>query len=972
MGAKLAAQPRNVTFDHKLEPHVRVHHALAGRTRLRLAPLHGRADLLSALARRIAAREHIRDVIENPWSSSLLVAHDEALSAEAVAHLVREIWRRGLTAPVAAAQADEHRPWHALPPAKVLSAFSSTHGLSDDEARLRLVHIGENRLAEPAAPSPVAVISGQLKSAPVALLMGSAALSLATGALVDAVLALGVIALNAGIGASTQSGTARLIRRLARQTDPDAVVLRHGLETHVPTSRVAPGDWIVLKTGAAVPADGRLIEAEALLIDESSLTGESFPTEKTADASVEPGAPLAERRTMVHRGGVVTNGMGVAVVTATGAATEIGRIRRMLESEEAPKAPMERALDRLGMRLTFACLGASGVLAILLGVRGAPFAAVAKSAIALAVSAIPEGLPALAASTKAIAARAMSGEGAYLRNVNVLETAAHADVLCLDKTGTLTQNSMRAAVVQTPVGRHDLSASERPPSSIKSIATIAALCNDATLSDAEAASAGSGTERALLHLAAAAGIDVESVREGHPRTATLLRSESRLYMATEHRTSESTLLAVKGAPHQVLNLCSTARFGSVVRRLDDEMRAGILAANEALALEGLRVLAIARGRGQSLTDDAVTGLEWLGLVGLHDPLRPGAAETVQALQRAGLRTIILTGDQSGTARRLAEDLGFSNDGALDVLDASALREMSKPDLAKAVRSTEVFARVSPAEKLAIIRALQADGHVVAMTGDGVNDGPALRAADIGIAMGKSGADVARDVADIVIADDDLTHLTGALARGRAADENLRRAVRFLLATNASEVALLLAEALHGPDALETPAQLFWLNLMTDVFPALGLAMARPAHDILEKPPRRDGDQAFGRREMLDIARDALRIAAPAILMHVLGTLRHGSGPRTRGLTFLALASHQLAQALRLAPDRSQSEVLDRPTELGVAASYIMLAAPFALAPLRRVLRVAAPRPLEAALIVGLSLAPFGLQRLRARSLLKPA
>ena len=834
------------------------------------------------------------------------------------------------------------------------------------------MHIGENRLAEPAPPSPVAVIGGQLKSAPVALLFASAALSLATGAVLDAMLTLGVIALNAGIGASTQTWTARLIRRLARQTDPDAIVLRHGVETHVPTSRVAPGDWIVLKTGAAVPADGRLIQAEALLIDESSLTGESFPTEKAADAVIQADAPLGERRTMVHRGGVVTNGMGVAIVTATGAATEIGRVRHMLENEEAPKPPMERALDSLGVRLTFACLGASGVLALLLGVRGAPFAAVAKSAIALAVSAIPEGLPALAASTKAIAARAMSAEGAYLRNVNVLETAAHADVLCLDKTGTLTQNSMHAAVVQTPADRHDISINQKAPSSLKAIATIAALCNDATLSDAETASAGSGTERALLHLATAAGIDIERARASYPRTATLLRSESRLYMATEHHSDDTTLLAVKGAPHQVLSLCSTARFGSVVRRLDDAMRAGILADNEALALEGLRVLAVARGRGQALAKDELEGLEWLGLVGLRDPLRPGAAQTVQTLQRAGLRTIILTGDQAGTARKLAEDLGFSNDGALDVLDAAALREMSKQDLAAAIRSTEVFARVSPADKLAIIRALQADGHVVAMTGDGVNDGPALRAADIGIAMGKSGADVARDVADIVIADDNLANLVSALARGRAADENLRRAVRFLLATNASEVALLLAEALHGPEALETPAQLFWLNLMTDVFPALGLAMARPAQDILRKPPRRDGEQAFGRRETLTIAGDALRIAAPAILMHAIGTLRHGSGPRTRGLTFLSLASHQLAHALRLAPDRSQNEILDRPTELGVAASYIMLAAPFALAPLRRMLRIMAPRPLEAALIVGLSLGPFVLQRLRARSQVRPA
>jgi len=969
MAAHGALQRSDVTFDHRLEPFVRVHHSIRGRTRLRLDPLRGRPDLLGALSRRIAAREGVIDVRESPWSGALLIEHDGRLSAQAIAEIAREIWRGGLAAPAPAATGESPaKPWHALPSALVLGAFASrSAGLTANEARERLYRIGENRLAEPQPPPALAVLIDQFKSVPVALLGGSALLSLATGGVIDAALTLGVIALNAGIGASTQSWTASLIRRLARHTDPDAVVLRDGVEATVPSSRVAPGDCIVLKPGAAVPADGRLISAEALLIDESSLTGESFPTEKTAETLVAPNAALAARRTMVHRGGVVTNGAGVAVVTATGAATEIGRVRHLLESAQAPKPPMERTLDDLGVRLTIACLGASGLLAAMLLVRGAPLSAVAKSAVALAVSAIPEGLPALAASTKAMAARAMSREGAYVRNVNVLETAANIDVLCLDKTGTLTQNRMHAAVVQTLLKRHDVPEMGPAPSGFRLLAKTAALCNDASLSDAEGPSAGSGTELALLHLATAAGLDIETLRGANPRRRVLLRSEARLYMATEHATGDTTLVAVKGAPHQVLELCTSVRAGSSLRPLDETSRAEILAQNESMAREGLRVLGVARALDARLDDGEPRGLEWLGLVGLRDPLRPGAAKTVQILQRAGLRTIILTGDQSGTARKLAEDLGFSSDGDLDVIDASALREMPPEELRRLARTTEVFARVSPADKLAIIRALQADGRVVAMTGDGVNDGPALRAADIGIAMGKSGADVARDVADIVIADDDLTSLSTALARGRAADENLRRAVRFLLATNASEVALLLAEGLHGPDALETPAQLFWLNLMTDVFPALGLAMARPAADILERPPRNKNEDPFGGREVGAIATDALRMAAPAVFTHLLGTARHGSGPRTRGLTFLSLASHQLAHALRLRPGRPTSDVFDRPIELGVAASYVLLAAPFAIAPLRRILRIAAPRPLEAIVIIGLSLAPLAARLLAPRA-----
>jgi Ca2+-transporting ATPase len=956
-------------LDHRLEPHVRVHHALPGRTRLRLDPLRGRHDLLGALARRVAAREGVADVHHSPWSGALLIEHDPRLSAEDIAAMVRNLWRSGLTAPVAPAPADaETRSWHAMPGPAVASAFASPNGLSEGEALERLYRIGENRLAEPAPPSPINVFVDQFKSVPVALLGGSAVLSIATGGFIDAALTLGVITLNAGIGASTESWTTNLIRRLARQTDPDAIVVRNGQETRVPTSRLAPGDWIALKTGAAVPADARLLQSEALLVDESSLTGESFPVEKSADAFVLDAAPLAARRTMVHRGGIVTNGAGLAIVTATGAATEIGRVRGLLQSAHPPKPPMDQALDRLGVRLTIACLGASSLLALMLLLRGAPLGAVARSAVALAVSAIPEGLPALAASTKAIAARAMSREGAFVRNVNVIETAANIDVLCLDKTGTLTQNRMQASVVRTLASRYDLADDDRAPVGARLVAKFAALCNDAHLSDAETPSAGSGTELALLHLAAAAGLDLNELHATLPRTGVQLRSEQRLYMVTAHQHGDASLLAVKGAPHQVLNLCAKVRSSGATRALSDADRAQIARQNDELAQEGLRVLAVARGVGLSLGDEPPTQLEWLGLIGLRDPLRSGAAQMVATLQQAGLRTLILTGDQAGTARRLAQDLGFSSDGALDVVDASALRDMSAAALRQTIRTTEVFARVSPSDKLAIIRALQAEGHVVAMTGDGVNDGPALRAADVGIAMGKSGADVARDIADIVIADDELATLARALARGRTADENLRRAVRFLLATNASEVALLLAEGLHGPNALETPAQLFWLNLMTDVFPALGLSMARPAADILDRPPRAASHDVFGRDELRSIAGDALRMAMPAIITHVIGTARHGSGPRTRGLTFLALASHQLAHALRLRPGRPVSDLFDRPVELGVAAAYVLLAAPFALSPLRKMLRITPPRLIEAATIVGFSLLPITARLMARRSI----
>ncbi|MBL8542783.1 MAG: cation-transporting P-type ATPase [Hyphomonadaceae bacterium] len=946
----------------RLEPQAQVHHALSGRTRMRLPPLKGQADLLSALARRLAARPGIRSVHENTWAGSLLIEHDKALTSHAISEMVLELWRSGLTRPTRVApDAGKIEDWHALPAPMVAAALGSRAGLSHAEANTRLSRIGENRLPEPTPASLPRLVLEQVQSAPVALLGASAVLSLATGGVLDAVVTLGVIAINAGIGVSTESWTANLIRRLGRPTDPDIVVLRDGEETHIPSSRVAPGDWLVLKAGMPVVADARLVKSDALALDESALTGESLPVEKDASVLAPPATPLGERRNMVFRGSVVTTGAGFAVVTATGGGTELGRVSALLHRSHAPRPPMERALDKLGLRLTIACIGASAAVALLLKLRGAPWIAVSKSAIALAVSAIPEGLPALATSTKALAARAMAREGAFVRNVNVLETAANIDVLCLDKTGTLTQNRMQAAVAHTLQDLHEFTVpNDMPPSpALRRLAEVAALCNDAD----DVTQQGSGTELALLAGARLLGGDVERLRRTRRRTGTLSRSNTRLYMATEHKVRGGAFLAVKGAPAHVLALCTHVREGKELRTLDEATRADIAAQNEALASQGLRVLGFARGVGRTLGDGDPAELEWLGLIGLNDPVRPEAPAAVRLFRDAGLRRVILTGDQAATARKLAADLGLGQDGSLDVVDATEIRGLPQKELAALARRCEVFARVSPTDKLAIIRALQSEGHVVAMTGDGVNDGPALRAADVGIAMGKTGTDVARDVADIVIADDDLHGLATALARGRAADENLRRAVRYLLSTNGSEVALVLAEALQGPDAIESPAELFWLNLMTDIFPGMGLAMAAPAPDILRRPPRPARDDVFGGPELSVIAQDALRIALPAVITHFISHARFGAGPDTRGRTFLALAAHQLVHALRLSPGaRPGAAHFDRPVELGAGAGAVLLAAPFLLPRLRRMLKIARPSLPEMMLISGFAVFSLLLSR----------
>lgn len=974
----------SLTYDNRLEPHVRVHHAIAGRTRLRLPPLKNFGDALARLTERTLAQPGILSVDYNAWTGAMLVQHEKSLPPEAVASIVRELWRTGLDidlearvprrkrsgtklvrVPVQASAAGKE--WHALSAADAIRAFDSPQGLSEVEARARIVLYGENRLPVAAPPSMAVRLAGQFKSLPVALLAGSALMSLLTGGLFEAALTAGVIGLNAGIGLSTENWTASLVRRLTRAPDLDVPVRRGGRQVACPSSQLVPGDWIVLSPGLFVPADARLIEAEALSVDESALTGESVPVQKDPDALAHREAPISERRAMIFSNTIVTGGQGLAIVTATGSDTETGRVRLLMEGTEPPRPPMERALDRLGAGLTIICLAASGGMAAALLARGQPWPIVFRGAVALAVSAIPEGLPALAATTKALTAREMARQGAFLRNINVLETTANIDILCLDKTGTLTQNRMEAVTLSTVQRRIDLK-TEPLADDARASAEVAALCSDAELEPDGAGEAGSGTEVALLKFALAAGFNAAVLRHAYPRTGTLERSTHRLYMATEHLDGDGIFLAVKGAPHQVLALCSHVRDGARTRSLGQVSRDRIMAENEALAREGLRVLGLARGTSRRLCDGLPEGLEWLGLIGLSDPLRPEAAEALKTFKTAGLHRIILTGDQANTAAKLARDLGLGADGSLDVIDMGKPenRNLSRTELADLARSGEVFARVSPSDKLDIIRALQADGHVVAMTGDGVNDGPALRAADVGVAMGRSGTEVARDVADIVIADDDLRALAKTIQNGRAAEDNIRRAVRFLLATNASEIALLLGEVLVNPNSRMTPAELFWLNLMTDVFPALGFAMAPPAPGLIERPPRKPSQGLFSRSEVGGILADALAISAPTLASHGLALVRHGPGPRVRGRTFLSLAAGQLSYALQLGQSGKEPLAARRSIMAGAGVGYGLLGLPFLIAPLRQAMRITPPPPAETGIILGLSLLTPALRLIAPR------
>ncbi|MDD3799573.1 MAG: cation-transporting P-type ATPase, partial [Novosphingobium sp.] len=746
-------------------------------------------------------------------------------------------------------------------------------------------------------------------------------------------------------GFSSESAAERLIRRLSRPVEHEAGVWRGGSTIVVSARELVPGDVIGLVPGNFVPADARILESDNLSVDESSLTGESLPVHKLADALDYEPSSVAERANILHSGTVVTGGTGRAVVIGTGSRTEMARTRAMIGLARPPRPDIENELTRLGTQLSIGCLGASGLLFVIGLLRGEPLLSITKSAIALAVAAIPEGLPAVATSTLALGAREMERENAYVRALPAIEALGTVDTICLDKTGTLTENRMRVVSACVDGRTLDLSPGKewtaRDMAELQPLAEAVALCNEASLGESN----GSATELALLHFAQLAGAEPDGLQNRCPIRAMRSRTHHRRWMATEHHDGGTPFLALKGAPDELLTMATHELAQGARQPLDDARRQRIMEANGQLAAKGLRVLGVARSDGK-LQDDDPSELTWLGLVALADPIRAEAREAIDTFHRAGIRTIMLTGDQSATALAVAEELALSRTGIIPVLETSRFAGLDDRAVGEMALKTSVFARVSPSDKLRIVRGLQAVGKRVAMIGDGINDGPALRAAAVGVAMGAGGTDVAREVADIVIADDDLRALARAIARGRATDDNVRNAIRYFLSTNLSEVLVMLGESLHGRGELETPMELFWLNLVTDVLPGLGLTLAEPRGDVMTRPPRTVSGALFGKAELRTMGLDGGGIAAAALGAHFVQQLRAGLGPRARGSTFLTLGLAQMAQAWVLRDRSPASETArklsERRLEGALGASTALMVLPFVFPPLGRLLGVARP------------------------------
>jgi Ca2+-transporting ATPase len=696
---------------------------------------------------------------------------------------------------------------------------SDTNGLPTDEAERRLKEVGANEITSEEGRGALEVLVSQFASGLVLVLVGAAALSIAVGHAVDAILITIILLANGVFGFVQEYRAEKSLEALRKLAAPSATVYRNGTRQEIDITEIVPGDVLVLEQGDAVPADARIVEAASLQVDEAPLTGESVPVEKST-GKLDAETPLAERENMVYRGTTVTRGRGEAVVVETGMATEVGAIATELAEVETRQTPLQRDLNRLGRRIGIGVLVLSALIIPFLVLRGTALLSAALTAISLAVAAIPEGLPAVVTLTLALGVQRMTDENALVRTLPAVESLGSVDVVCTDKTGTLTEGQMHV----THLWVHDEVIDEvfdPEDDRVGTLLRIGALCNNA---DDER---GEPTEQALRRAAIEAGIDVDALRNDTPREDEVPFSSDRKRMATVH----TDRIRVKGAPKVILERSTRVLTADGVVELDDATRDRIREQVETFADDALRVLAFA----DKPTDDGgdpEENLVFVGLQGLIDPARPEVTDAITETHLAGIDVKMITGDNHRTAKAIGREVGIES----DVLTGSELDAMDDAELRERVEDVDIYARATPSHKVRILRALQENGRSVAMTGDGVNDAPALKNADVGIAMGVRGTDVAKQASDIILLDDNYATIKNAIRRGRTIFDNVWKFVAYLLSANLAEVLIVFIASLFG--YLVLPAvQLLWINLLTDGLPALALGADSASGDVMRREPR---------------------------------------------------------------------------------------------------------------------------------------
>jgi len=751
----------------------------------------------------------------------------------------------------------EERSWHSLECEAVLELCGGTStGITEQEAKDRLIRHGANRLPAPKGRSPVVRFLSHFNNLLIYVLLGAAILTAALGHWVDTYVILAVALVNATIGFLQEGKAERALQAIRQMLSPRATVLRQGHRAAIAADDLVPGDLALLEPGDRVPADMRLLRVKGLKIQEAALTGESVPVDKSVDA-VEAGAPLGDRRSMAYAGTLVAAGQGTGVVVETGASTQVGRISGMLSEVQQLTTPLLRQMNVFARWLTVTIVIVA-VLVFTFGValRGFAPAEMFMVVVGLAVAAIPEGLPAILTVTLAIGVQRMVSRNAIIRRLPAVETLGSVSIICSDKTGTLTRNEMTVRTIATASQRYDVGGVGYEPRGGISVngheilqdhdpvlceaVRSAVLCNDSALrrSDRGWAVEGDPMEGALLAAGLKAGIDPVVEAKALPRVDFIPFDAAHRFMATlHHGDSGEGQIFIKGAPEQVIAMCSRQRNADGDGQLDETYWHEQI---ELMASRGQRVLAVAGKHTDGLRlglsfEDVETDLTLLGLLGLIDPPREEAVAAVGECQSAGIRIKMITGDHQGTAKAIARQLGLEN--CNDVLTGPQLDALDGEALMERAQTVDIFARTSPAHKLRLVEALQSRGQVVAMTGDGVNDAPALKRADVGIAMGDGGTEAAKEAAEMVLADDNFSSIAAAIREGRTVYDNLKKAVVFLLPVNGGESFAIIAAILLGYTLPITPLQILWVNMVSSVGLAIALAFEPTEPDVMKRPPR---------------------------------------------------------------------------------------------------------------------------------------
>ncbi|MCX8026359.1 MAG: cation-transporting P-type ATPase [Thermodesulfovibrionales bacterium] len=887
------------------------------------------------------------------------------------------------------------QPFYTYTKSEILTIFQTDvqHGLSTEKANELLKKYGPNILPESVPRSGWSIFINQFKSLPVALLGFAAGVSAFTGGIMDALIIAGVVVINSLIGYFTEMQAERTIHSLKSLVKPNAFVKRDGKIKEIPAEDIVPGDVIVLKPGSYVSADARLLESTHLSVDESALTGESMPVMKNIRVINNINTPIADRLNMVYMGTLVTGGQGIALVVNTGRFTEIGKIQTLVGEAKPPETPMEIQLEKIGTQLvyisSFVCM-----IVFLIGLlRGYGLLEMFKIAISLAVAAVPEGLPTVATTTLALGIKNMRRHNVLIRRLDAVETLGSVQCICLDKTGTLTLNKMTVVSIFSGMKYinidnngfycHNELINPLENKEIESLLKVSVLCNESEIenNNGNLIIRGSSTENALIYSAITAGMDVKTIRKQYPLQKIRHRSENCNIMVTMHKNKVDaeykTFVAIKGSPNEVLALCDWHISDGEIKPLTDDDRLTIMTENEHMAGRSLRLLGMAYGATGELEGceqpiDLCDICElpvgkanfiWLGLTGMIDPIRDGVKNLIHSFHQAGIDTIMITGDQVPTAYSIGKELNLNKDEQLEILDSTHLSEIEPELLTALAQKVHVFARVSPANKLQIVQALQSANKVVAMTGDGINDGPALKAADIGIALGHTGTDVAREVADVVIEDDNLETMIVAIRQGRTIYNNIRKSVRFLLSTNMSEIMVMFTCISTGIGQPLNTMQLLWINLLSDIAPGLALSMEEAEPDIMRQPPRDPTATIISTSDFKRITFEASTITLGSLASYIYGIARYGAGARANSLAFLTLTLTQMLHAISCRSDKnnifSEEKLKDNKyLKWSIGGSFLLQFLAFLIPPLRGILGITPIGIIDTLVVGATTVTPF--------------